>query len=158
MEYRNLGNSGLQVSVVGLGCNNFGGPVDAAGTQAMVDKCIEEGITFFDTADVYGWGHSERLLGKALHGRRDDVVIATKVGGDFYHGGVRLNFSPEYIRFAVQKSLERLQTDRIDVYQLHVWLREISPLIWRRMLVRSDSTIADLHQTLIKTPRSRLRH
>src|SRR5439155_81239 len=74
---------------------------------------------FFDTADVYGWGHSEEVLGKALEGRRDQVHLATKVGGDFYHGGVRANFDPGYIAFALERSLQRLRTDHVDLYQLH---------------------------------------
>jgi aryl-alcohol dehydrogenase-like predicted oxidoreductase len=84
-----------------------------------VREAVERGCNFFDTADVYGWGHSEEILGEALEGRRDDVFIATKVGGDFYHGGVRMNFDPAYIAFALERSLRRLRTDHVDLYQLH---------------------------------------
>jgi len=76
-------------------------------------------VNFFDTADIYGWGHSEEILGEALEGRRDEIFLATKVGGDFYHGGVRMNFDPGYIAFALERSLKRLRTDHTDVYQLH---------------------------------------
>jgi len=123
MRYRPLGNSGLLVSVVGLGCNNFGSRVDLNGTRAVVDAAIEAGINFFDTADTYGnKGGSETLLGHVLRSRRDEVVLATKFGNDM--GGI---YSPDYgartsrryIRKAVEGSLSRLQTDYIDLYQLH---------------------------------------
>ena len=125
MEYRQLGDSGLTVSTVGLGCNNFGRRLDAARTDAVVNAAVDAGITLFDTADVYHGEHgfSEKLLGKALGDRRDEVVIATKFGGDM-HGangpdwGVR--GSRRYIRKAVESSLQRLGTDWIDLYQLHV--------------------------------------
>jgi aryl-alcohol dehydrogenase-like predicted oxidoreductase len=125
MEYRQLGDSGLTVSVVGLGCNNFGGRIDADQTAAVVTAAVDAGITLFDTADVYGGqpGLSETLLGQALGKRRDDVVIATKFGGDMRGDngpdwGVR--GSRRYIRKAVEASLRRLGTDWIDLYQLHV--------------------------------------
>lgn len=117
----------MKVSAVGFGAwaigggahgNSYGSTDDAESVRA-VQRAVDLGCTFFDTADVYGWGHSEKVLGEALEGRREDVVLATKVGGDFYHGGVQLNFKPEYVRFAVQKSLERLRTDYLDLYQLH---------------------------------------
>jgi aryl-alcohol dehydrogenase-like predicted oxidoreductase len=125
MEYRQLGDSGLTVSVVGLGCNNLGRRLDAGRTDAVVNAAVDAGITLFDTADVYHGEHgfSEELLGKALGARRDEVVIATKFGGDM-HGengpdwGVR--GSRRYIRKAVEASLQRLGTDWIDLYQLHV--------------------------------------
>ncbi|WP_405058662.1 aldo/keto reductase [Kribbella sp. NBC_01505] len=125
MAYRQLGDSGLTVSVVGLGCNNFGGRLDGARADAVVNAAVDAGITLFDTADVYRGelGFSEELLGKALGARRDEVVIATKFGGDM-HGengpdwGVR--GSRRYIRRAVESSLRRLGTDWIDLYQLHV--------------------------------------
>jgi aryl-alcohol dehydrogenase-like predicted oxidoreductase len=124
MEYRQLGNSGLAVSVVGLGCNNFGGRIDADQTNAVVAAAVDAGITLFDTADVYGGepGQSETLLGKALGSSRDNVVIATKFGGDMRGAngqdwGVR--GSRRYIRKAVEGSLRRLGTDWIDLYQLH---------------------------------------
>jgi len=123
MRYRQLGRSGLTVSVVGLGCNNFGGRIDADASLAVVDACFEAGITLFDTADTYGnHGGSETLLGEALKGRREEVVVATKFGSDMAGGngpdwGVR--GSRRYVRLAVEASLRRLQTDWIDLYQLH---------------------------------------
>lgn len=115
MEYRKLGS--LNVSIVGLGCNNFGRRTDAAGTAAVVDAALDAGINFFDTADVYGAGESEEFLGNAFKGRRDKVIIATKfcmkVGNG--KGGAR----PEYIRQALDASLRRLQVDVIDLYQIH---------------------------------------
>ena len=115
METRKIGS--LDVSVVGLGCNNFGMKLDEAGTAKVVDAALEAGITFFDTADMYGGTKSEAYLGKALGKRRDDVVIATKFGMklDDQRKGAR----PEYIQRAVEDSLRRLGTDRIDLYQLH---------------------------------------
>ena len=123
MRYRSLGNSGLLVSVAGLGCNNFGRRVDLAGTRAVVDAAIDAGITLLDTADIYSGGESEELLGEVLAGRRDKVVLATKFG----HQRVDLGFGPAagargsraYIRRAVEQSLRRLRTDYIDLYQLH---------------------------------------
>jgi aryl-alcohol dehydrogenase-like predicted oxidoreductase len=119
MEYRNLGRSGLRVSVVGLGCNNFGGRCDQAQTKTVVDQAIDLGITLFDTADMYSAGVSEEFLGKALGNRRKDVVVATKFGlpmaqGEYTRGGSR-----RYLRNAVEASLKRLGTDYIDLYQLH---------------------------------------
>jgi aryl-alcohol dehydrogenase-like predicted oxidoreductase len=116
---RPLGNSGIDVSVVGLGCNNFGGRVDLEGTRAVVDAALDEGVTFLDTADIYGGsGRSEELLGVVLQGRRQQVVLATKFGMDMGDGrGPR--GSAEYIRHAVEASLRRLRTDVIDVYWYH---------------------------------------
>ena len=105
MEYRNLGNSGLKVSVVGLGCNNFGARVDAAGAQAVVNQCIEEGITLFDTADMYGGGESEKFLGAALKPHRRDVVIATKAGASMGEGPYKRGASRRYLMDAVDASL-----------------------------------------------------
>ncbi|MEV7929874.1 aldo/keto reductase [Kitasatospora sp. NPDC088779] len=124
MEYRTLGNSGLLVSVVGLGCNNFGGRLDAAQTRAVVDAALDAGVTLFDTADMYGaGGGSETLLGQALKGRRDEVVLATKFGyqrADLGYGpAAGAKGGRAYIRRAVEESLRRLQTDHIDLYQLH---------------------------------------
>ncbi len=124
MRYRPLGNSGLQVSVVGLGCNNFGGRLDVAATRAVVDAAIDHGITLFDTADIYGGdGASETLLGEVLEGRRDQVVLATKFGHDSYDMGYPAAAGAKggraYIRRAVEASLTRLRTDYIDLYQLH---------------------------------------
>jgi aryl-alcohol dehydrogenase-like predicted oxidoreductase len=122
MRYRQLGSSGLTVSVVGLGCNAFGARIDAEQTQQVVDAAIDEGVTFFDTADIYGFGSSEELLGKALGSRRDEVVVATKFGMDMEGSngpdwGARA--SRRYLRKAVEASLRRLGTDYIDLYQVH---------------------------------------
>ena len=123
MRYQTLGDSGLLVSVVGLGCNNFGGRLDTAHTRAVVDAAIDEGITLLDTAESYGGrGASELALGEALLGRRDQVVLATKFGGggDMGYGpAAGAKGSRSYIKTAVEKSLTRLQTDYIDLYQLH---------------------------------------
>jgi aryl-alcohol dehydrogenase-like predicted oxidoreductase len=116
METRPIGS--LSVSLVGIGCNNFGGRIDAAATQAVVDAALDEGINLFDTADIYGGTQSEELLGKALGARRNDVIIATKYGmGD----GTKLpaGASAASVAAAVEGSLRRLGTDRIDLYQLH---------------------------------------
>src|SRR4029077_20767207 len=115
MEYRKLGS--LNVSLVGIGCNNFGWRIDAAGTAAVVDAALDAGINFFDTADVYGAGQSEAFLGKALKGRREKAIIATKFGMKMGEGkeGAR----PEYIHKALDATLQRLQTDVIYLYQIH---------------------------------------
>ncbi|HCU96752.1 MAG TPA: aldo/keto reductase [Actinobacteria bacterium] len=124
MRYRSLGDSGLMVSVTGLGCNNFGRRVDLDGTRAVVDAAIEAGITLLDTADIYGdGGASEKLLGEVLQGRRDTVILATKFG----HQGADMGYGPAagakggraYIRRAVERSLRRLRTDYLDLYQIH---------------------------------------
>ncbi|HEX3831790.1 MAG TPA: aldo/keto reductase [Solirubrobacteraceae bacterium] len=118
METRPLGGSGLQTSVIGLGCNNFGRRVDLDGTRTVVDEALEQGITFFDTANTYGRGQSEEYLGEVLQGRRDQVVLATKFGMDMGDGkGPR--GSRDYIRQAIEASLRRLRTDVIDVYWYH---------------------------------------
>jgi aryl-alcohol dehydrogenase-like predicted oxidoreductase len=115
---RALGDSGLEVTVVGLGCNNFGGRLDLDGTRAVVDAALDLGVTFLDTADIYGRSRSEEFLGQVLEGRRDQVVLATKFGMDMGDGrGPR--GSAEYIRHAVRASLRRLRTDRIDLYWYH---------------------------------------
>jgi aryl-alcohol dehydrogenase-like predicted oxidoreductase len=123
MRYQTLGDSGLLVSVVGLGCNNFGGRLDTAHTRAVVDAAIDEGITLLDTAESYGGrGASELALGEVLRGRRVQVVLATKFGGggDMGYGpAAGAKGSRSYIKTAVEKSLTRLQTDYIDLYQLH---------------------------------------
>jgi aryl-alcohol dehydrogenase-like predicted oxidoreductase len=119
MRTRRLGNDGPEVSVVGLGCNNFGGRVDLEGTRAVVDAALDAGITLFDTADIYGdKGGSESFLGEVLAGRRDGVVLATKFGGDM-GDGTQARGSRDYIRKAVDASLQRLRTDHIDLYQYH---------------------------------------
>jgi aryl-alcohol dehydrogenase-like predicted oxidoreductase len=118
MVTRALGDSGLDVSVVGLGCNNFGRRLDLDGTRAVLDAALEAGVTFFDTADVYGRGQSEEQLGRLLEGRREQLVLATKFGMDMGDGrGPR--GSRDYIRGAVLNSLRRLRTDVIDVYWYH---------------------------------------
>jgi aryl-alcohol dehydrogenase-like predicted oxidoreductase len=124
MRYRTLGDSGLQVSVVGLGCNNFGRRLDTDGARTVVDAGLEAGVTLLDTAESYGGhGASETILGEILEGRRDRVVLATKFG----HQSSDLGYGPaagakggrSYIRRAVTESLRRLRTDYIDLYQLH---------------------------------------
>jgi aryl-alcohol dehydrogenase-like predicted oxidoreductase len=115
---RPLGRSGLNTPVVGLGCNNFGGRADLATTRAVVDTALEEGVTFFDTADIYGRGQSEEYLGEVLQGRRDKVVLATKFGMDMGDGrGPR--GSRDYILNAIDASLRRLRTDAVDYYWYH---------------------------------------
>ncbi len=124
MRYKALGNSGLLVSAVGLGCNNFGRRLDLPGTRAVVDAAIDAGITLLDTSDTYGGaGKSEELLGQVLAGRRHQVVLATKFG----HQAADMGYGPAagakggraYIRRAVEESLRRLRTEYIDLYQLH---------------------------------------
>ena len=123
MRYRPLGHSGLLVSVAGLGCNNFGRRLDTEAARSVIDAAIEAGITLLDTADIYGTGRSEEILGEVLAGRRDQVVLATKFGSS----GVDMGYGPAagakggraYIRRAVEHSLRRLRTDYIDLYQLH---------------------------------------
>jgi aryl-alcohol dehydrogenase-like predicted oxidoreductase len=115
---RPLGSSGLQASIVGLGCNNFGRRVDLDGTREVVDAALDEGVTFFDTADIYGNGVSEEYLGEALQGRRDQVVLATKFGMDMGDGRGRRG-SRQYILDASEASLRRLRTDVIDLYWYH---------------------------------------
>src|SRR5215212_106036 len=115
METRQIGS--LEVSTVGLGCNNFGRRLDSDATSAVVDAALDAGITFFDTADVYSGTKSEEYLARALGQRRDEVVVATKFGSavDEQRKGAR----PEYVRQPVEDSLRRLGTNRIDLYQLH---------------------------------------
>jgi aryl-alcohol dehydrogenase-like predicted oxidoreductase len=121
MRYRQLGTSGLTVSVVGLGCNNFARRVDLEGTRAVVDAALEVGITLLDTADVYGnKGGSERLLGEVLKGRREQVVLATKFGAPMGGPEEEARGSRRYLRQALEASLRRLQTDYVDLYQQHV--------------------------------------
>ncbi|MDX1747069.1 MAG: aldo/keto reductase, partial [Halobacteriales archaeon] len=117
MRYTTIGS--LEVSVIGIGCNNFGRALDADGSAVVVNSALDEGITFFDTADNYGSARSESYLGRALGARRDEAVIATKfaneVPGVPGSGGGR----PEYVRSAAERSLRQLETDHIDLYQLH---------------------------------------
>ena len=132
MEYRELGRSGLTVSVVGLGCNNFGGAatdiaganaayglMDLAASRAVIDAAFDAGITFFDTADLYGNGGSETFLGQVLKDRRDQVVIATKWGAGLDPKGPIRWGSRDYVRRACEASLTRLDSDHIDLYQMH---------------------------------------
>ena len=120
MEYRYLGRSGLQVSVVGLGCNNFGGRLNADQTATVVNKALDLGINFFDTADVYGnRGGSEEFLGRALQGKRRQAIIASKFGMPMGEGPYTSGGGRRYIHDAVHDSLRRLGTDYIDLYQMH---------------------------------------
>jgi aryl-alcohol dehydrogenase-like predicted oxidoreductase len=121
MRYRQLGHSGLTVSVVGLGCNNFGGRIDVDASRRVIDAAIDAGVTLFDTADIYGnRGGSETAMGQILGSRRDQIVLATKWGNDMGTGAGEARGSRRYIRRAVEASLRRLQTDYIDLYQQHV--------------------------------------
>ena len=115
MQTRKVGS--LQVSVVGLGCNNFGWRINAEASARVIDAAIESGVVFFDTADRYGKGQSEDFLGQALGKRRDEIILATKFGMEMEKG--QQGASPKYVREAVDASLRRLRTDRIDLYQLH---------------------------------------
>ena len=117
MDTRRIGD--LEVTIVGIGCNNFGRRLDSAGASAVVHAAMEAGINLFDTADVYGDGVSEEYLGKALGSRRDEVIIATKFGVQLGDDPNRGGASPRWIERAVEDSLRRLGTDRIDLYQLH---------------------------------------
>jgi aryl-alcohol dehydrogenase-like predicted oxidoreductase len=119
MKTRTLGADGPEVTVVGLGTNNFGGRIDYAASKAVVDEAIEQGITLFDTADIYSQGTSEEFIGRALEGRRDAVLIATKFGKPMDANPSERRGSREYVRWAVEGSLQRLRTDHIDVYQMH---------------------------------------
>ncbi|WP_293678324.1 aldo/keto reductase [uncultured Phenylobacterium sp.] len=119
MKVRRLGNSGLKVSVVGLGCNNFGMRIDAAQTQGVVDAAIDAGITLFDTADIYGGTQSEAFLGAALGKRRHEIVLATKFGMPIGGDPKKRGGSRKWIMQAVEDSLTRLKTDYIDLYQHH---------------------------------------
>jgi aryl-alcohol dehydrogenase-like predicted oxidoreductase len=120
MQLRNLGKSGLRVSVVGLGCNNFGQRLDVEGAKPVIHKALDIGITLFDTADVYGnQGGSETVIGQILGDRRKDIVLATKFGMQMDSAGVKMGASRRYIMSAVEDSLRRLKTDWIDLYQLH---------------------------------------
>jgi aryl-alcohol dehydrogenase-like predicted oxidoreductase len=117
LDTRRIGD--LDVSIVGIGCNNFGRRLDRPGTEAVVHAAMEAGINFFDTADVYGDGVSEEYLSKALGSRRDEAIIATKFGAEIAGDPSRSGASPHWIERAVEDSLRRLGTDRIDLYQLH---------------------------------------
>jgi len=120
MEKRSLGTAGLEASLVGLGCNNFGMKIDLAASRAVIDAALDAGITFFDTADMYGNGQSEEFIGQVLGPRRKDIVLATKFGGvammrkSGEHWGSR-----DYITKCVEASLQRLRTEWFDLYQMH---------------------------------------
>lgn len=120
MEYKSLGRSGLRVSQVGLGCNNFGRRCDQEQTTAVVRKALDLGVTFFDTADIYGpRGLSEEYLGKALAGHRREAIIATKFAGPMGEGPLSGGTSRRYVMEAIDASLRRLGTDYVDLYQIH---------------------------------------
>jgi aryl-alcohol dehydrogenase-like predicted oxidoreductase len=120
VKERNLGPSGLRVSLVGLGCNNFGGRIDFEASRKVVHKALDLGITLFDTADIYGeQGGSETCLGQLLGERRKDIVLATKFGMQMDKEGKLIGGSRRYMMRAVEDSLRRLKTDWIDLYQLH---------------------------------------
>ena len=120
MEIRNLGQSGLRVSAIGLGCNNFGGRIDLEATRAVIHKAIDLGITLFDTADTYGErGGSETQMGQVLGDQRKHIVLATKFGNPMDDTGVKRGGARRYIMTAVEDSLRRLRTDWIDLYQIH---------------------------------------
>jgi aryl-alcohol dehydrogenase-like predicted oxidoreductase len=132
MKYRRLGKTGLFVSEIGFGAWAIGGPaklgskiigwgpVDDGASKKTLETCLEVGINFIDTADVYGWGHSEKLIGEVFKGKRDKVIIASKVGNRVNENGEWIkDFSAQWVRQAIEHSLRRLQTDYIDIYQLH---------------------------------------
>jgi aryl-alcohol dehydrogenase-like predicted oxidoreductase len=119
MRVRSLGDGGPDVSVVGLGANNFGNRCDYERTLAVIDAALDAGVTLIDTADIYSQGTSEEFIGRALEGRRDRVLVATKFGKPMEARPEERRGSPEYIRWAVEESLRRLRTDVIDVYQMH---------------------------------------
>ncbi len=128
MEYRALGRTGVMVTPLCLGAMNFGGPTDEADSIALVDRALDGGINFIDTANVYNAGESERIVGKALqqNGRRDQVVLATKVFGRMGEGPNEQGVSRYHIIKACEDSLRRLQIDSIDLYQAH-WDDEATP-------------------------------
>lgn len=120
MEFRTLGKSDLRVSLVGLGCNNFGGRIDLSATRRVVDRAIDLGVTLFDTSDSYGEdGGSEKCLGEVLGARRKTIILATKFGSPMDREGKLQGASRRYVATAVEASLKRLKTDWIDLYQLH---------------------------------------
>jgi aryl-alcohol dehydrogenase-like predicted oxidoreductase len=119
MDFRSVGGSGLRVSLAGLGCNNFGGRIDADATRTVVAAALDAGITLFDTADIYGGHRSEELLGAALGAHRNEVVVATKFGMPMGDGPYAAGGSRRYVMRAVEASLRRLGTDYIDLFQMH---------------------------------------
>ena len=121
MEYRRLGSSGLQVSVAGLGTNNFGRRCDAATTKAVIDRALDRGVNFIDTADVYGDSLSEEFIGRAIRGRRRDLIVATKFERPTDESPLHRGTSRRHVMEAVEDSLRRLGVDAIDLYQIHFW-------------------------------------
>lgn len=121
MQYRNLGSSGLKVSAIGLGTNQFGGKVDLQTTRDIIAAALEAGVNFIDTADIYQEGRSEEFIGQALAGKRSGVLLATKVYGEVGEGPNDRGASRHHIMQGVEDSLRRLQTDSVDLYQIHVW-------------------------------------
>jgi len=121
VEYRQLGNSGLKVSLAGLGTNNFGGRCDAAQTASVINRAVDLGVNFIDTADVYGGALSEDYIGRAIKDHRRDLIIATKFEQTMGEGPLWSGASRRYIMDAVQASLKRLDVDYIDLYQVHFW-------------------------------------
>lgn len=125
MQERNLGGSGLRISEVGIGCNNFGGRIDTRETGRVIDKAIDLGITFFDTADIYSnRGGSETSMGEVLKGKRHKIVLASKCGMQMEEAGKLKGAARRYIMSAIEGSLKRLQTDYLDLYQIH----QVDPL------------------------------
>src|SRR4029078_12357395 len=119
MRTRVLGEGGPDVSVVRLGTNNFGGRIDYDRSLAVIDAALDAGVTLIDTADIYGQGTSEEFIGRALEGRRDGVLIATKFGSEMDERPEERRGNPDYVKWAVERSLRRLRTDVIDLYQMH---------------------------------------
>ena len=129
METRNIGKSGLRVSSIGLGCNNFGQTVDATASQAIIHRALDLGITLFDTAPVYGqpWGESERILKTALGEHRKQVILVTKFGLTPDMSG--MNTSRSAVIEGIEQSLNRLGTDYVDLFLLH-WPDHATPMQW----------------------------
>jgi len=149
MNFRTLGRTQLNISEVGFGSwgisgNSYGTTSDVESINAL-NYAFDQGINFIDTADIYGFGHSEELVGKAIKGQRDNFTIATKGGWDFTQGAVKANYDPAYIREAIHSSLKRLNTDVIDVYQLHnppdVILENPQPLLEQLKLAQKEGKI-----------------
>jgi len=129
MRYVALGKTGLKVSRLAIGCMSFGGPdvkefewtLDYDASKKVIERAIDLGMNFFDTADVYSWGRSEEIVGKALEGRRKDVVIATKVGLPTGGGPDNRGLGRKHVKASLAKSLEHLRTNHVDLYQIHRW-------------------------------------
>lgn len=119
MKTRRLGEAGPEVTVVGLGTNNFGPRIDYEQSRAVLDAALDKGITLVDTADIYGQGTSEEFIGRALEGRGERVLVATKFGKEMHDGPQLPRGSREYVRWAVEQSLRRLRVETIDLYQMH---------------------------------------